>query len=87
MVRATFTPIAIADMYNDTLRSSAVRYIKKIVALALTGVVMYVILYSTNTLKQHIPFYDPVALMAINLTMLGLLARARSIAEDIIGVH
>ena len=87
MVRATFTPIAIADMYNDTLRSSAVRYIKKIVALALTGVVMYVILYATSTLKQHIPFYDPVALMAINLTMLGLLARARSIAEDIIGVH
>ncbi len=87
MVRATFTPIAVADMYNDTLRSSAVRYLKKIAALALTGVVMYMILFAAGELKDHLPMWDATALTAINFTMLGLLARARSIAEDIIGAH
>lgn len=87
MVRATFTPIAIADMYNDTLRSSAIRYLKKIAALALTGVVMYVILFAAGELKDQLPAWDSMALTAINFTMLGLLARARSIAEDIMGAH
>ena len=87
-VRYIVTPLAIADMYSERNRSNAWQWLKKFIACLLTGAVMYLIIFATDAFKRSVDmFMDPITPVAINLTMIGMLARARGIANDIVGVH
>ena len=87
-VRYAFTPIAIADLYSEKFRSSGMQWLKKLLACALTGAVMYVVIYSADIFKNAVgATFSVITNTAINLTMIGMLFRARQIANDIVGVH
>lgn len=86
--RYVFTPIAIADLYSEKFRSSGVQWFKKLLALALTGAVMYMVVFVADVFKEALgATFSVITNMAINLTMLGMLFRARQIANDIVGTH
>lgn len=83
-IRYAFTPLAIADMFSEKFRSTGVRYLKELLACSLTGAIMYFIVYVTYALKVTI-MPTIIANAAIELTMVGMMARARNIASSIVG--
>lgn len=86
-VRYLFTPLAIADLYSEKFRSNGWMWIKKLFACALQGAVVYAIIFATHALKNSFISTDITTVTAINLTMIGMFAKSRQIANDIIGVH
>lgn len=87
-VRYVFTPIAIADLYSEKFRSNGVMWLKKLLACVLTGAVIYMIIFVTDAFKDSVgATFSVITNMAINLTMMGMLFRARQIANDIVGCH
>ncbi len=86
-VRYIFTPVAIADLYSEKFRSNGWMYLKKLFACSMQGAVVFMIIYAVNALKISLATFDPITLTAINLTMIGMFAKSRQIANDAIGVH
>ena len=87
-VRYALTPIAIADLYSERFRSAGWMWLKKLLACAMQGAVLYLIIFVTNELKSSIgATFSVITNTAINLTMIGMYAKSRQIANDIIGVH
>lgn len=87
-VRYAITPIAVADLYSEKFRSTGWAWLKKMLACMLTGAVMYLIIFATDAFKSALGAnFSLVTNTAVNLTMVGMLFRARQIANDIIGVH
>ena len=62
-------------------------YLKKLFACSMQGAVIFMIIYAVNALKMSLATFDPITLTAINLTMIGMFAKSRQIANDAIGVH
>ena len=54
IARATFSPIAVAQCFNDGQKSNAIRYLKKFAADGLTMAVIVGILYAASTLQGHL---------------------------------
>ena len=54
IARATFSPIAVAQCFNDGQKSNAIRYLKKFAADGLTMAVIIGILYAASTLQGHL---------------------------------
>lgn len=92
-IRFVFTPIAIADLFSEKFRSTGVRWLKGIMASSLQGVIIYVIVVVGTTLRETlasgaaISGFAPVTGLAVNLTMIGLFAKSRAFANDIVGTH
>lgn len=53
-VRFLFAPIAIADAFSDTRRSTAIRYLKKVLSLAIQFAVAVAICFAINIMIQGI---------------------------------
>ena len=88
VIRYIFTPIAIADLYSEKWRSNGWMWLKKLFAVSIQGAVIFMIIYLTDLLKSEIGgTFSIVTNTAINLTMLGMFAKSRQIANDLIGVH
>lgn len=86
-LRYMFTPIAIADLYSERFRSNGWMWLKKLFAVSMQGAVIFMIIYSVDVLKNAIDTASIITNTAINLTMIGMFAKSRQIANDIIGVH
>lgn len=86
-LRYMFTPIAIADLYSEKFRSNGWIWLKKLFAVSMQGAVIFMIIYSVDVLKNAIDTASVITNTAINLTMIGMFAKSRQIANDIIGVH
>ena len=86
-VRYLFTPIAIADLYSEKFRSTGFMWLKKLLACSMQGAIIFAIIFSSDALKKAISSADGITITAINLTMLGMFAKSRQIANDVIGVH
>lgn len=87
-VRYALTPIAIADLYSEKFRSNGIVWLKKLLACALTGVVIFLVIFTTDAFKNVVgASFSLITNTAINLTMIGMLFRARQIANDIVGTH
>lgn len=87
-VRYVFTPLAIADLYSERFRSNGWMWLKKLFACALQGAVIYIIIFATDIFKNSLhASFSVITNTAINLTMIGMFAKSRQIANDIIGVH
>lgn len=54
IARTTFSPIAVAQCFNDGQKSNAIRYLKKFAADGLTMAVIIGILYAASTLQGHL---------------------------------
>lgn len=87
-VRYVFTPLAIADLYSERFRSNGWMWLKKLFACAVQGAVIYMIIFATDIFKDSLnASFSVITNTAINLTMIGMFAKSRQIANDIIGVH
>lgn len=86
-IRYIFTPIAIADLYSERFRSNGWMWLKKLFACSMQGAVIFMIIFVINIIKKSVNTFDPITNTAINLTMIGMFAKSRSVANDIIGVH
>lgn len=86
-LRYMFTPIAIADLYSEKFRSNGWMWLKKLFAVSMQGAVIFMIIYAVDVLKNAIDTTSIITNTAINLTMIGMFAKSRQIANDIIGVH
>lgn len=86
-IRYTFTPIAIADLYSEGFHSNGMRWLKKMLACALTGALIYLVMYGANVIKTQLTGFHPIQLTAINLTMTGFFVKTRQIADEIVGVR
>lgn len=87
-VRYAITPIAVADLYSEKFRSTGWQWLKKLLACILTGTVMYLIIFATDQFKTALGAnFSLITNTAVNLTMVGMLFRARQIANDIVGAH
>ena len=86
-IRYIFTPIAIADLYSEGFHSNGMRWIKKMIACALTGGLVYLVMFGANVLKTQLTGFHPMQLTAINLTMCGAFVKMRQIADEIVGVR
>ncbi len=86
-IRYVFTPIAIADLYSERFRSNGWMWLKKLFACSMQGAVIFMIIFVINIIKQSVDTFDPITNTAINLTMIGMFAKSRAVANDIVGVH
>lgn len=92
-VRYVFTPLAIADLFSERFRSTGIRWLKSLAASALQGVIIYVIVVVGTFLRTSLesgaalPGFAPVTGTIVNLTMIGMFAKSRGFAQEIIGTH
>lgn len=86
-IRYVFTPIAIADLYSEGLHSNGMRWLKKMLACAMTGGLIYLAVYGANVLKAQITGWHPIQYAAVNLTMTGFFVKCRMLADEIVGVR
>lgn len=87
-IRYLLTPIAIADLYSEKWRSNGWMWLKKLFAVSVQGAVIFLMIFVTNTFKNQLgATYSITTNTAINLTMIGMFAKSRQIANDMIGVH
>ncbi len=92
-VRFVFTPLAVADLFSERFRSTGVRWLKSLVAAAIQGVIVYVIVIVGTQLREIlesgalIPGFSPVTSCIVNLTMIGLFVKSAAIAREIAGPH
>ena len=62
-------------------------WLKKLFACSMQGAVIFMIIFVINIIKQSVDTFDPITNTAINLTMIGMFAKSRAVANDIVGVH
>lgn len=92
-VRFVFTPLAVADLFSERFRSTGVRWLKSLVAAALQGVIIYVIVIVGTQLREilesgaAIPGFSPVTSCIVNLTMIGLFAKSGNMAREVTGAN
>lgn len=92
-IRFVFTPIAVADMFSEKLRSSGIRWLKNLAACALQGTVIYVVIVVGTNLREILetgaamPGFSPVTSTIVNLTMIGFFAKSRGFAQEAFGLH
>ena len=92
-IRFVFTPIAVADMFSEKLRSSGIRWLKNLAACALQGTVIYVVIIVGTNLREILetgtamPGFSPVTSTIVNLTMIGFFAKSRGFAQEAFGLH
>ena len=93
IIYGCFTPIAVADVFKDGMRSSGVRYIKKIIALALQGPVILLCVIGSRALQSSLAestsgatgmlgaFYN----LGLTFVTVMLVFKSQSFANDIVG--
>lgn len=101
LVYQTLLPIGMSSIYNGGLNSTGFRYIKKVIALYLQGVVMFLAaaigalfaFNATNFLNREFfsssisaTVLSPVLDLVIAIVTVMIMARSKKIAEDVVGV-
>lgn len=89
-IRKAFTPLAVADIYQDGLRSSGVRYLKKLLAaflkLAACVLVCNIIPGLTSSLTSASePYKQILYIIAVNASCVGIMFKTGEVANDIVG--
>lgn len=79
-VLCVFAPIGVANVFSGRGDSAGVRYIKKIVAVALQGAIMLAILVAMSTIQMQVTGLE----IAFAFASAALISRSRSIANEII---
>lgn len=90
-VLSVFAPIGMANIYTGGMNSSGFRYLKRILAVALTGCVMFVVLRGYFTLSSIVnqnllSASAGITQLVLGATALMLVIKSQSWAKDIVGV-
>ena len=92
-VRAALAPIGMASIVSQGFSGPGGRYFKKLVAIALQGVVIVTILRISNTVKGYIDNISPlnaltgfIGILVISIVTVALVLKAQSWANDLVGV-
>lgn len=98
-VRKAFAPFAIVDIYSEGMRSPGVRYLKRYLATFLKIAICLIVCYFGVELmgisaEENIANFDSLGdclqyifrVIAINFTVLGVMAKAGEYANDVVGV-
>lgn len=96
-IRRAFMPMAVAEVYQDGLRSPGARYIKKYFSCFLKLAIIIVINALVGTIVSANTSFDGSAgpdvalgqttmLVVLSLTTVGMMFRASEFANDIVGV-
>ena len=96
-IRRAFMPMAVAEVYQDGLRSPSARYIKKYFSCFLKLAIIIVINALVGTIVSANTNFDGSAgpdvalgqttmLVVLSLTTVGMMFRASEFANDIVGV-
>lgn len=95
-IRYAFAPLAMADVYGEGLRSPGMRYFKRYMAVFLKiGVAVFGCALCTSFMGSVAQFNSGVveffktifAIIAIQLTTVGLIGKAGEYANEILGVN
>ena len=92
-VRKVLLPLAVADIYQEGLRSPGVRYLKKLLAcflkIAICGIVGMIISSITVIDPNNIPdegvFNSIFAVLAVSLAGIGFMFKGGEVANDVVG--
>ena len=95
-LRKVFAPMAVADIYQEGLRSPGVRYLKKLLASFLKMAICVMIVFIVQAVETHLGgMVSPTdafsgmkkmgILMVFNFTAIGGMFKAGEIANDIVG--
>lgn len=97
-IRKAFAPFAIVDIYSEGMRSPGMRYLKRYLATFLKIAVCLLVCYLGVELmeisaKNNIVNFDSLGdclqyifrIIAINFTVLGVMAKAGEYANDVVG--
>ena len=97
-VRKAFAPFAIIDIYSEGMRSPGMRYLKRYLATFLKIAVCLLVCYLGIELmgisaEDNIASFDSLGdclqyifrIIAINFTVLGVMAKAGEYANDVVG--
>lgn len=95
--RAMLSPIAVADIFSGGTRSSGFRYMKKILALCIQGVVLLAIAIGVSSIEAGVlGSMSPTSVsdgwgfilttLAVNFTAISMMFKSLSIANDVAGV-
>jgi len=98
-LRIALAPIGLADLISGGQNSNGYRYLKKLIALAMQGGIMIMIIAAGSQIQQLVAEEAfgaissvltlsllPIAkVLAVQFSVVGLLASAKSIANDIVG--
>ena len=79
-VLCVFAPIGVANVFSGRGDSAGIRYIKKIIAVALQGAIMLAILVAMSTIQMQVTGLE----IAFAFASAALISRSRSIANEII---
>lgn len=98
-IRRAFAPFAVADIYHEGLRSPGVRYLKRYLATFLKICICIFVCYLGQvlmgiSLEENVANFDSIGdifqyifrVIAINVTVLGVMAKTGEYANDIVGV-
>jgi hypothetical protein len=78
-VLCTFAPIGVANVFSGRGDSAGIRYIKKIIAVALQGAIMLAILVAMSTIQMQVTGLE----IAFGFASAALVSRSRNIANEI----
>lgn len=96
-VRAIFSPIGCSDLMNGGVNSNGFKYIKKMLAVSIQGGVMLIVVICSslltrdvfaNDLGNGVSIFDLAFIakyLGVSLSMVGIMAASKQIANDIIG--
>lgn len=82
IIRFLFSPIYIADLASTERHPHGYEQLKKLVACIVSGTIMFLIIYLCDFLKTNL---DTMSHFWVNLTCLGMLAKAKSLAFEMFG--
>ena len=82
-IRYLFTPLAIADLYSEKMRSNGFNWLKKLLAVSLQGALIFLMIYGATKLKNSYGLNS----IAVNLCTIGMVASSKLLANEIVGAH
>lgn len=98
-IRIAFAPFAVVDIYSEGMRSPGMRYLKRYLATFIKIAICLLVCYLGNDLikisaEQNIANFDSLGdclqyvfrVIAINFTVLGVMAKTGEYANDVVGV-
>lgn len=97
-IRIAFAPFAVVDIYSEGMRSPGMRYLKRYLATFIKIAICLLVCYLGNDLikisaEQNIANFDSLSdclqyvfrVIAINFTVLGVMAKTGEYANDVVG--
>lgn len=89
-VRIALAPIGAVDIYNGGVRSPGFRYLRKIFAVGIQGLLILLILWFWAALNESVgqgnSFLTPGKQVILSIAVIGMVTRSQQWANDVAGV-